>query len=240
MPNSLQRGLYVIFEGADGTSKTTSMHLAAKALHEILLPVFPDVVIKETHHPGSTPLGQHMRQLVKYPKKINAAIEIDDLSRQMLYMVDAVAFIKSILIPAMANNEIVFADRSSFISALAYGCADGLSADEILRLYNVITPPKADRVFILQCPWEVSKKRIRNSRTNLDHYDKMDDTFHHRVRSIYNNLVTTSAEMTIAVSTCVAIDNIQFVDANTAQSDVVDSIVSNLLRLISEREDVSF
>jgi len=239
MARNLQRGLYVIFEGADGTSKTTSMRLVAQALLDKLRPVFPDVVIKETHHPGSTPLGQHVRQLVKYPKKIDPTIEIDDLSRQMLYMVDTVAFVKSVLIPALNNNEIVFADRSTFISALVYGTSDGLSVDEILRIFSVITPPKADRLFILQCPWEVGKQRVHKERTDLDHYDKMNDAYHDRIGTIYDNLVTTSAELTIAVSICVAIDDIQFVDTNTEQEKVVAAIVSDLVRLIAEREDVS-
>jgi thymidylate kinase len=216
------------------------MRLVAQTLYQKLLPVFPDVVIRETHHPGSTPLGQHLRQLVKYPSSINPDIEIDDLSRQMLYMVDTVTFVKSVLIPSLANNEIVFADRSTFISALAYGTADGLSVDEILRIFSVITPPKADRVYILQCPWAIGKARICKERTNLDHYDKMNDDYHNRLEKIYDNLITHSAEMTIAVSTCVTIDNIQFVDTNTEQEKVVTEIVSDLMRLIAEREDIVF
>ena len=240
MIRKLQRGIYVIFEGMDGTSKTTSMHLAAQALREKLLPVFPDIVIRETHHPGSTPLGKHLRQLVKYPTSISPDIEIDDLSRQMLYMVDTVAFVKSVLMPALADNEIVFADRSTFISALAYGSADGLSINDILRIFSVMTPPKADRVYILQCPWSVGKTRIHKERTNLDHYDKMNDEYHDRLEKIYDNLVTGPAERTIAVSTCVAIDDIQYVDTNMDQEAVIATIMSDLLQLIAEREDVSF
>jgi dTMP kinase len=237
---NLQRGLYVIFEGADFVGKSTTMHMVIEKLLPIISSVFPDIVIRETHHPGSTPLGKHLRQLVKYPTSIAPDIEIDDLSRQMLYMVDTVAFVKSVLMPALANNEIVFADRSTFISALAYGSADGLSITDILRIFSVMTPPKADRVYILQCPWSVGKTRIHKERTNLDHYDKMNDEYHDRLEKIYDTLVTGPAERTIAVSTCVAIDDIQYIDTNTNQEAVIATIISDLLQLITEREDVSF
>jgi len=236
----LQRGLWVIFEGQDGCGKSTTMHLVAEKLQSILASVFSNAVIRETHHPGSTPLGKHLRTLVKFPEQIDPAIEIDDLSRQMLYMVDTVAFIKSTLLPALDKKDIIFADRSSFISALVYGCADGLSVDEIMRLFSIITPPKADRVFILRCPWEVGKDRVTGARHNLDHYDRKGGEYYKKIQDIYDNLVTGPAERTIAISTCVAIDDIQYVDTNTEQSAVVNAIITNLLQLISEREGVSF
>lgn len=234
----LQRGMYVVFEGADGTSKSTSMSLVAEALRKKIAPHFPNTIVRETKHPGSTPLGMHLRKLVKYPHEIDPSIEIDDFSRQMLYMVDTVAFVKSILLKALDNNEIVFADRNTFISALVYGYADGLSIPEIMRIFSVITPPKMDRLYILQCPWEVGKQRIINSRTNLDHYDSLGDDFHSRINRIYDNLVSLSSEMTISVSSYVAIDDIQFVDTNVDQQNVVDTITTDLVRLIEEREGV--
>ena len=240
MAKNLERGLYVIFEGGDGGGKSTSMHLAAQALRNILLPIFPNIVIRETHHPGSTSLGKHLRKLVKYPEQIDPTIEIDDLSRQMLYMVDTIAFIKAILTPALENNEIVFADRSSFISALVYGCADGLQVDDVMRLFNIIIPPKADRVFILRCPWQIGKVRVSTNRGNLDHYDRKGEDFYRRIQDAYDNLVTGPVDRTIAVSTCVAIDNIKYIDTDAQQEAVVSAIVSDLMHLISEREGVLF
>lgn len=236
----MERGLYVIFEGMDGTGKTSTMQKVAEELVKRTDDYLDNTPIKMTHHPGSTPLGRHMRKLVKYPEQIDPEIRMDDLSRQMLYMVDTVAFVKSILIPALDNNEIVFADRSSFISALVYGTADGLTVDEVMRLFNIIIPPKADRVFIFRCPWDVAKARVAGERVNLDHYDKKGNDYYRRIQDIYDNLVTGSADRAIAVSTCVAIDDIEYVDASVEQDKVISTIVDNLIRLIEEREHVSF
>ena len=235
----MQRGLYVIFEGIDGTGKTSTMGKVAVRLVAETKGYLDNIKFHLTHHPGSTSLGKHLRKLVKYPEQIDKTIEMDDLSRQMLYMVDTVSFIKSILTPALDNNEIVFADRSSFISALAYGTADGLTIDEVTRLFNIITPPKADRVYIFSCPWEIGKQRVSDNRENLDHYDRKGDEYYRRLQEIYDNLVTGPAERTIAISTCVAIDDIKYIDASVEQDMVVSTIVDDLLKLISERERVS-
>jgi len=153
-------GLYVIFEGNDGAGKTTTMTAVAEEMKR-RYPNFDPIL---THHPGSTPLGSYLRKLVKFPEQIDPNIRIDDLSRQMLYMVDTVSFIRTLLEPALEQNKAIFADRSSFISALVYGLADGLSLHDITRLFDIITPPKANRLYVLQCPWLVGKQRIQADR----------------------------------------------------------------------------
>src|SRR5688572_9648711 len=134
-------GLYIVFEGPDGAGKSSTMKAVAEALPTRLSCSQP---LRLTNDPGSTPLGAHLRKLVKNPELIDPAITIDSLSLQTLYMVDTISFIKQILEPALANDEIVFADRSSFVSAMAYGLSEGLDFPVIERLFQLITPPQAD------------------------------------------------------------------------------------------------
>jgi dTMP kinase len=225
----MQQGLYVIFEGGDGTGKTTAMAEVAKRMSNRL-------DISQTHHPGSTPLGAHIRKLVKFPKEIDQTIEIDDLSRQLLYMVDTVSFINSILIPSLESGQTVFADRSSFISALVYGTADGLSLQEVQRLFQLIEPPKADRLYIMQCPWETGKERVSAARTGTsDHYDQKEDGFFQKIQTIYDNLLTTDAEQTIVVSRSVALENVIYIDASQTPEKVVQDIVDDFTKLLDAR-----
>ena len=64
----MQQGTYVIFEGNEATGKSSTMKAVAEAMKDRL-------PAKLTHHPGSTPLGAHLRKLVKYPKEIDPEIE---------------------------------------------------------------------------------------------------------------------------------------------------------------------
>lgn len=229
--SNVMNGMYAIFEGNDGAGKTTTMLAVAEQLKN----KFPELKLKTTHHPGSTPLGKHIRKLVKYPEQIDVDIKIDDLSRQMLYMVDTVSFIKEILCPALDNNVSILADRSSFISALVYGLADGLSVSDISRLFDLITPPKADRLYILTCPWHVSQRRIKAERTNLDHYDKKGENFYKRIEAIYNTLLTGPSDLTLLVLKSVSADNVVYVDTTMAESAVVDFIVNDMIKVAYQK-----
>lgn len=233
--------LYVVFEGADGVGKTSTMRAVAEMFADRL-------TIKQTHHPGSTPLGAHLRKLVKFPHSIDPNIEIDSLSRQMLYMVDLISFIKTILEPALENGQTVFADRSSLISSLVYSVADGLDLQDVQRLSQLITTPKADRVYVLQCPWDVGQQRVLRDRQEsaydggelgeLDHYDKQPGFFLQKIQDAYDNLLTGPAEQTILVSRVAALDNIVYIDATQSQKRVVHDIAEDLERLLAARLNV--
>lgn len=223
-----KQGLYIVFEGTDMVGKTTTMHAVAKVLRES----FSDRNIVETHHPGSTPLGAHLRQLVKFPHQIDPTIKIDDLSRQMLYMVDTISFIRSQLEPLLSENAIVLADRSSFISAMAYGLADGLQYSDIQKLFEIIDAPMADRVYVLQCPNEIKEQRRCAGRDQTDHYDKKNEDFKTRLSDIYDHLVTGPSERSLLMQKIVSIDNLKYIDTNRSNADVVSDIVNDICRLI--------
>lgn len=234
----LQQGLYVIFEGSDGAGKTTVMNQVAKILNRRLLVegIIDDKIIL-THHPGSTPLGRHIRKLVKTPHIINDDINIDNLSRQMLYMVDTINFIKTLLEPAISSNKILFADRSSFISAMVYGLAEGLDLKDVEKLFDIITPPKADRVIVLQLPAEVGRKRALEKRgADLrDHFDQKPLEFFEKVAYSYDNLITESAEKTSLISRSASLKNIHFVDSTLLFREVVNIIVEDIYRLLLDK-----
>ena len=225
----MHKGLYVIFEGNEGTGKTSTMKAVAEAMKD-------KIQIKLTHHPGSTPLGAHLRKLVKFPKEIDPNIEIDPLSRQCLYMADTISFVESILKPCLESGEVIFADRSTFISGLVYGTADSVDQQEIFRLLKLINPPRADRLYVLQCPWEVSRERLHASRgETTDHYDSQSDAFFERVQLIYDNLLTGSVEQTMMVSRVAALENVLYIDASQPPSKVVEDIVTDLDRVLLSR-----
>ncbi len=221
-------GFYVIFEGSDGSGKTSTMSAVAAEMKR-RFPKFNPIL---THHPGSTPLGKHLRKLVKHSEEIDKEIHIDNLSRQMLYMVDTVNFIRNLLEPTLAAGGTVFADRSSFISAMTYGLADGLNISDITRLFDIITPPKADKLYILQCPWMIGKQRMKAARTTLDHYDRQSDEFFQKLEHIYNTLITGDSTRTILVTRTVALENIVYIDTTMPHDHVIEQISDDITKMI--------
>lgn len=217
-------GSYVVFEGNDGAGKTTTM----KAVIDELKNRHSNFNALITHQPGSTALGKHIRTLVKFPEKIDQSIEIDSLSRQLLYMVDCTSFTRTLLEPALAAGNNVFSDRNSFISSLVYGLADGLNLNDIAKLHNVITPPKVDKLYILQCPLEIAKLRLSQNGQELDRYDKESSEFFKRIENNYSNLINGPADQTILVARIVALYDIVYIDTTMPFDKIVSRIANDL------------
>jgi len=214
---------YAVIEGIDGSGKSSIMEAVRSRLVH-----YPGVDVVTSHHPGSTALGRHIRQLVKNPQLIDPQISIDPLSRQTLYMVDTIAFINQILKPSLENGSVVLADRSSFISAIVYGLADGLNVLDLERVFSLIKSPMADRVYILNCPAEVAYKRMEGTRDGQDHYDSKPLSFFQKLSKTYLNLLTTTPEVQVLVSRFVAFENVRYIDATLPVNSIADLIVKDI------------
>ena len=222
--------MYVIFEGPDFSGKTTTMHSVAEELRKKL----SNISILETHHPGSTPLGKHLRKLVKNPESIGPDIVMDPLSRQLLYIADAVSFTKSILEPSLANGEVVLADRSGLISSIIYGSVEGINLDRIMKFNSIVSPPIADRVYILRCGFDTIKERAKN-RNNIDYFDNKPDVFLQNIVNAYDNLLTGSIEVIMAITRSVQIKDVIYIDTSEPLCSVVDTITNDILGLYKDR-----
>jgi len=232
----MKQGLYAIFEGIDGAGKSTVMGRVAEKLQEHKeTPLLP---IKLTKHPGATPLGAHLRTLTKYPEQIDPDIEMDELSRQLLFMVDTTCFVKTVLEPSLKNGEIIFADRSSFISAIVYGTAGGLDLAQVNQMFSLVRPPRADRLYIFRCPWKIAKDRIKDRADGPDVYERKSKEFYDKVQDVYNNLVTGPPERLVMVNHSVALDDVIYVDATMPIDDVVTMITDDLFKVLQLRSIV--
>jgi len=217
--------VYIVVEGHDGSGKSTVLNKLNDELSKT------HNVVK-TIHPGSTALGAHIRQLVKYTKTINENIRIDDLSRQTLYMVDTISFIRTILEPSLAENKIVLADRSSYISSVVYGLADGVNLKELDVLTDIAKTPKADRVYIITCSRETAN--ARSDRKDGDHYDNKPSDFFDKVIDTYNNIKTLDIRILSVIQKLVNLNNIVHISSDVKSADeilafIIDDLKANNL-----------
>ena len=234
--NNIHKGFYAAFEGMDGVGKTTIMEAVSTEVEKRLSATNLGSNIIRTHHPGSTPLGKHIRKLVKDPASIDPDIYIDDLSRQCLYIVDMISFVRTILDPALEYNRIVVGDRHSAISSMVYGMADGLDLKDIERMSALVKQPRVDRLYVLTCPIDVVNERLKKSRgSTADHYDKKADDFRERLSGLYSDLVTGSPEYVAAVSRLVDIEDVLYFDTTLPMAHIVDAIASDFVRTYIER-----
>jgi dTMP kinase len=227
-------GFYCVIEGIEGAGKTTVTAKVAERLAGLM----SGRTILPTRHPGATPLGKHLRTLLKYSWQIDPAIELDALSSQLLMVVDNSCFVSTVLLPALERGEVVLADRSNFISSIAYGVADGLQYGQIDQMFRVAKPPHMDRLYVLRLPWEIARERMMaqggGDKGGLDRFEQKGEAFFRRVQSVYNGLVTGPQELLMVVNHSVRLENIKYVDATQPIDMVVNEIVRDICRLEEE------
>jgi len=218
-------GIYIVFEGVDFCGKTTTI----TNVHQILQNT-PGVDSLLTKHPGATPLGQHLRKLVKTPETIDININIDSVSAQVLMMIDQICFINTILTPELDNGKIVLADRSNFISAIAYGIPEGISITQLNKLFQFVNSPSPDRIFILRAPWEVLEERKIRRGGGPDRFEDNGNNYLQQVAAIYDNL-KMRPDLLVLLSDYVSIENIVYLDATESPKAIAERVVAEILSI---------
>src|SRR5450759_733604 len=163
------RGLFITFEGTEGSGKTTQVELLGEKLSRR-----QPVVVRE---PGGTELGERMRDVL-----LMSGMQLDGEAEMYLFMAARRQLLQELITPALALGRIVIADRYHD-STLAYqGGGRGVP---------VIWPatfPRPDMTFLLALPVEHGRQRQLSAGKSADRVERESLEFHNRVAAEYDRL----------------------------------------------------
>jgi dTMP kinase len=115
------RGLFVALEGGEGAGKSTQ----SARLRDWLIEAGYEVLL--TREPGGTPIGGALRAIVLDP----ATGDLSPRTEALLYAADKAEHVDTVVLPALADGQIVVTDRY-VDSTLAYqGAGRAISAAEL-------------------------------------------------------------------------------------------------------------
>jgi dTMP kinase len=162
-------GLFITFEGPEGSGKTTQVELLGQALasHE-------PVMVRE---PGGNELGERIREIVLY-----GALELDAEAEMYLFMAARRQLIAEVIGPALAAGQIVVADRYHD-STLAYQ-----GGGRAVPTTWPPTFPRPDVTFLLSVPVESGLERLAKAGKKPDRVERESIDFHKRVAAAYDRL----------------------------------------------------
>jgi len=153
------KGKFIVFEGIDGSGKTTQINQLSKWLiNTDLIPEKNQLVI--TREPGGTELGKSIRSLLLDTTREESP---DSITELLLYAADRSQHIKEIILPTLNKGDWVISDRFCG-STLAYqGYGRKLDIKLIKDLETIATQGLSpDITFLLDIPVEESIKRRIN------------------------------------------------------------------------------
>ena len=166
----MSRGHFIVFEGGEGTGKSTQAARLAARLDALL-----------TREPGGTGLGSDIRNLVLSASGDGGASDrrVSDRAEALLMAADRAQHVDEVIEPALAAGRHVVCDRFIGSSVAYQGYGRGLDIDIVRAVSGWAAGGLwPDLVIVLTVPRDESERRTGGAR---DRIEAAGDAFHERV-----------------------------------------------------------
>lgn len=191
-------GLFITFEGGDGTGKSTQVRLLAEWLTE------QGRAVVTTREPGGTEVGTALRDIVLHHRG-----EVDPRAEALLYAADRAQHIGTLVRPALERGDVVVQDRYIDSSVAYQGAGRVLDAAEIKRISMWATGDLVpDLTVLLDLPGYVARARLAGEKKAFDRLENEHDDFHERVRAGFLQLADDQPQRFLVVDATGSIDDI--------------------------------
>jgi len=173
------RGVFITFEGPDGSGKSTQARMLAERLRGEGRPLLESV------EPGGTPIGQQIRRILLDPanKELTATAEL------LLMFAARAQNVEQWIVPALAEGKIVISDRFTDSSIAYQGAGRGLGLDTVLELDRIACKGLApDLTVCIDIDTETGLARALSRGNSETRLEEQAVEFHHKVREAYHEL----------------------------------------------------
>ena len=169
-----RKGLLIVFEGLDGSGKSTQ----AKALHTHLRAAGYDAIF--SFEPTDGPHGRALRALWKRGERHDPEAELD------LFRRDRTEHVQSLILPGLRGGTVVILDRYYYSSAAYQGVRGGRSPEEI---HDEMTrfAPTPDLTLVCDIPIETALERITGGRRELPNVLEARENLE-RVKAVFDRM----------------------------------------------------
>lgn len=159
-------GIFIAFEGIDGSGKSTVAALAAeRAQDEGYDPLL-------THEPTEGEFGKRILAILHGELPMPPMLEL-----QRLYVRDRKEHVSGVIAPALAAGKLVLADRY-WLSTIAYGMLGGVPQETLVSLHEEIFAGdflKPDLAILLDLPAHDAIRRLAANLSNRpDYFEKLE------------------------------------------------------------------
>ncbi|HEU5431457.1 MAG TPA: dTMP kinase [Thermomicrobiales bacterium] len=183
-------GCFIVFEGSEGSGKSTQ----ARRLAEWLRGGLGDVVL--TREPGGTPLGERIRALLLAQDAYAMLPEAEAL----LYAAARAQHVGDVVRPALERSATVVCDR--FVdSSIAYQAGGhGLPLDQVEAIQRLaVGDVRPDLRLLLDLPIGVGLARRFAAGEEINRIDRAEAAFHERVRRMYLRLAAQEPSQWVVI-----------------------------------------
>lgn len=207
----MNKGLFITFEGGEGSGKTTVVN----GLKERLLKDGYKIII--TREPGGCPVSEEIREFILENDTLHP------LTEAALYAAARKQHCIEVVEPALKKGAIILCDRyihsNMVYQGYVYNGEEGL--DAILQLNKDMEVSMPDMTFFLDVAPEVGLRRIQKNGREINRFDLKGLEFHNKVYDGYKHMQKKGMFYTIDAS-------------KNNYEDVIDDAYNQLIKLLKK------
>ena len=199
------KGLFITFEGTEGSGKSTQVPLLVERLREW------GHAVRIFREPGGTPIGEEIRHTLKH-SHANAAMTAE--AELLLMNASRAQLVREIIRPALSGGEIIVCDRF-YDSTTAYqGYGRQLDLTTVRHVIDLaVGNTRPDLTLFLKVPLTVSEERLRSSQATMpfirDRIEEADRAFFERVAQGYDEAAAAEPKRIQVINATGTIEEIQ-------------------------------
>lgn len=205
-------GLFITFEGGEGSGKTTIIKNVCNALEAM------GKQVVSTREPGGIDIAEQIRAVILNTNNTKMTRETEAL----LYAASRMQHLSEKVLPALEEGKVVICDR--FLdSSLAYqGYARGIGMDKVLQANHFALRYMPNLTFFIDVKPEVGLKRIQH-RDEINRLDLEKLDFHEKVYEGYQILCKMYSSRIIRI------------DGEKPKEEVIASVIQHIMDYIKSR-----
>ena len=177
-------GKFIIFEGNEGTGKSTHIQYASDYLKKC------NIECIVTREPGGTTFGESVRDIL-----LDTNSSLDSVSEAVLFYASRVYNYNNVILKALSEGKYVICDRFHYSTLVYQGISQGNK--EVIELHNVLDEYFAKNIsliFYLDASIETSFSRI-NERDISDKFEKQGKEFLIKIKEAYSEVFKNNAKV---------------------------------------------
>ena len=205
-------GLFITFEGLDGSGKSTQLERVAARLERLGV----DHLV--TREPGGTPFADLLRELFLRRE----AAQVDGVVELMLVFASRRQHLIEVIEPALARGAVVLCDRFTDSTYAYQGGGRGVDSERIAETDLLATGGRTpDRtLFFDLSPEEAQRRRQGAAR---DRIDRENLAFYRRVHAAFQERIAAEPERFRVIDASAPIDTVAR-DVKETLRDLLDAV----------------
>ncbi len=213
----MRRGVFITFEGPEGSGKSTQLRLLGKKLRG------QNRLVLETAEPGGTPIGMQIRRVLLDAKNQ----ELCATAELLLMFAARAQNVDQAILPALASGQVVLCDRFTDSTLVYQGAARGLGADVVYDVDRIACRglvPDLTLVIDIDVDTGLARAHRRNQRTQ-DVETRLDEQsleFYRKVRAAYHQLADDEPK------------RVKLIDGSRDEDEVAQAVLRAVEPLLAE------